>query len=67
MPKAAGAFSAWGMLETDIRHDMAAISFPLTSIDQIAAEQRLLELEEALRRKVAAEGYEPLRSPSPVL
>lgn len=59
IPKAAGAFSAWGMLETSIRHDLAAnFVTPLASIDRAAAERRLNELEGALRDQVGAEGVQ---------
>ena len=62
VPKAAGAFSAWGMLETSIRHDLAAnFVCLLASIDQAAAERRLCELEDALRSQVEAEGVHASR------
>jgi len=49
VPKSAGAFSAWGMLNTDIRHDASqTYIMPLENTDQDSIRERFGELEAGL-------------------
>lgn len=57
VPQHPGAFSAWGMLNTDVRHDLRATHFTLwESADVVDLNNRFGELEAAGARVLAAEG-----------
>ena len=56
VPKAAGAFSAWGMLKTDIRHDVSQTAIiPLAQVDWEAVDRQFEELACSLRDLLAGE------------
>lgn len=60
VPRAAGAFSAWGMLTTDLRHDLSQTF--IVSLDKLRMEdldRAFLELEESLRSLLDSEGVAP--------
>jgi N-methylhydantoinase A len=57
VPRAAGAFSAWGMLTTDLRHDLSQTY--ITSLQKLRIEdldRAFGEIEESLRALLASEG-----------
>lgn len=57
VPKAAGTFSAWGMLQSDLVHDRAeSMLTALESLDWSALDARCTALEDELRAVLAAEG-----------
>ena len=59
VPEVAGAFSAWGMLNTDLRHDASQTYIvPLGSADWKDIESKFLKLGEELRGILSAEGVE---------
>jgi N-methylhydantoinase A len=60
VPRAAGAFSAWGMLTTDLRHDLSQTF--IVSLDKLRAtdlDHAFVELEESLRELLTSEGVAP--------
>jgi len=57
VPRAAGAFSAWGMLQSDLVHDRAeTILMPASELDWEAVDARLAELEAELTSTLIDEG-----------
>jgi N-methylhydantoinase A len=63
IPRLAGAFCAFGMACSDARYD--ASSFLLTELEQSAlprVRQAFLRLEEAVRRKLEDQGFDPGRT-----
>ena len=57
VPNAAGAFSAWGMLKTDIRHDASQTYIvPLSKADWTDVEKRFTTLQDDLTHLLEAEG-----------
>lgn len=57
VPGAAGAFSAWGMLETEIRYDVAQTHImPLKAIDAADLDRRFEAAEAELKGLLADEG-----------
>ena len=60
VPRSAGAFSAWGMLRSDLIHDSAETYLkPLRSVDWEVLERRYAPMEETLRRRLLGEGANP--------
>ncbi|HEY7820421.1 MAG TPA: hydantoinase/oxoprolinase family protein, partial [Vicinamibacteria bacterium] len=60
VPRAAGAFSAWGMLTTDLRHDLSQTF--IVSLDQLRMEdldRAFVDLEASLRTLLDSEGVAP--------
>ncbi len=60
VPRAAGAFSAWGMLTTDLRHDLSQTF--IASLDTLRAEELeriFAELQESVRALLDTEGVAP--------
>lgn len=57
IPDSAGAFSAWGMLETDIRHDRAVTcQASLSQLEPGALEPRFTDLQRELHAVLQEEG-----------
>ena len=57
VPNAAGAFSAWGMLETDVRHDVSCnYTVGLNDLDVSDLVSRYRSLEETLANQLSDEG-----------
>ncbi len=57
VPRAAGAFSAWGMLQSDLIHDRAeTLLQPVDTLDWAALDARFTALETDLGTTLAAEG-----------
>jgi len=57
VPRAAGAFSAWGMLQSDLMHDIAETHIvALAAADWPALERRFSALESELAERMLAEG-----------
>lgn len=57
VPRAAGAFSAWGMLQSDLVHDRAeTILVPAADLDWAALDARFAELEAELAATLVEEG-----------
>lgn len=57
VPNAAGAFSAWGMLETDVRHDISCnYTVGLNDLDVTDLVSRYRALEESLAEQLSDEG-----------
>jgi N-methylhydantoinase A len=57
VPRAAGAFSAWGMLTTDLRHDLSqTFIVPLEDLPGSNLERTFAELERELANLLASEG-----------
>ena len=62
VPRAAGAFSAWGMLQSDLVHDHAETELiPAATLDWSALDTRFLGHEATLAATLRAEGVEPDR------
>jgi N-methylhydantoinase A len=60
VPRAAGAFSAWGMLTTDLRHDLSqTFVVPLEDLPRSHLERTFGELEKELENLLASEGVAP--------
>ena len=60
IPRAAGAFSAWGMLQSDLIHDVAETRIlSLRSVDWGAYDRRFRELEKELAAVLETEGADP--------
>jgi N-methylhydantoinase A len=60
VPNVAGAFSAWGMLQTDIRHDASQTYIvPLSQVDWNDVDRRYKELETKLVELLQAEEISP--------
>ena len=60
VPNVAGAFSAWGMLKTDLRHDVSQTFIePLSKLDWKDFESRFQKLEKDLGLVLAAEEIPP--------
>jgi len=60
VPVHPGAFSAWGMLQTDIRHDYKETLYGFWDLLDLAAlESAFAGLEEKGRRQLLAEGIDP--------
>ncbi len=60
VPRAAGAFSAWGMLTTDLRHDLSQTF--IVGLDKLRAadlDRQFGELEETLKELLTSEGVAP--------
>ena len=60
VPRAAGAFSAWGMLTTDLRHDLSQTY--IVGLDKLRMEdldRAFDEIEESLRTLLDSEGVAP--------
>jgi N-methylhydantoinase A len=56
VPRAAGAFSAWGMLTTDLRHDSSqTFVVALEELDRSTLETSFARLEEGLRNLLISE------------
>jgi N-methylhydantoinase A len=59
VPRTPGTFSAWGMLQTDVRHDFTQnFYFPAAELDPQEIAKVYDELEEEGARELAAEGVE---------
>lgn len=59
VPRTPGTFSAWGMLQTDVRHDFTQnFYFPAAELDPQEIAKVYDELEEEGARDLAAEGVE---------
>lgn len=57
VPQSAGAFSAWGMLQSDLVHDMAETQLaPLEAVDWSLLNQRFQAIESALEARLQGEG-----------
>lgn len=57
VPQSAGAFSAWGMLQSDLIHDLAeTLLAPLDSLDWNALRERFDPMQEALKARLLGEG-----------
>lgn len=57
VPQSAGAFSAWGMLQSDLIHDLAeTLLSPLEKLDWASLRQRFAPMEEALKARLLGEG-----------
>jgi N-methylhydantoinase A len=57
VPQSAGAFSAWGMLQSDLIHDFAeTLLAPLAGLDWAALRERYAPMEEALKARLLGEG-----------
>jgi N-methylhydantoinase A len=62
VPRAAGAFSAWGMLQSDLVHDHAeTVLAPVTALDWAALDSRFAAIEAELGDTLAGEGVEASR------
>jgi N-methylhydantoinase A len=60
VPNSPGAFSAWGMLETDIRHDGSQTYIvPLTKADWPDVKKHFSQLQDGLTRLLQAERVPP--------
>jgi len=60
VPRAAGAFSAWGMLTSDLRHDLSQTF--IVGLEKLRAEdldRAFSQLEESLRELLTSEGVTP--------
>jgi N-methylhydantoinase A len=59
VPWSPGTFSAWGMLQTDIRHDVVRSFYrPLAGLDGTAVSEVLVELQDEAAGLLASEGIE---------
>jgi N-methylhydantoinase A len=59
VPWSPGTFSAWGMLQTDIRHDVVRSFYrPVAGLEETAVGEVLVELQEEARGLLASEGIE---------
>jgi len=59
VPRFPGTFSAWGMLQTDLRHDFTLSFFrPSSTVNQSELEQAFSNLEEEGRESVKREGVQ---------
>jgi N-methylhydantoinase A len=60
VPRAAGAFSAWGMLTTDLRHDLSQTYIVgLAELRMEGLDRAFAEIEESLRALLDSEGVAP--------
>ncbi len=60
VPQSAGAFSAWGMLQSDLIHDTSeTLLKPLAALDWQGLDTRFSAIETALRDRLIAEGALP--------
>lgn len=57
VPQSAGAFSAWGMLQSDLIHDFSeTLLAPLDGLDWKELRQRFAAMEQTLRSRLLQEG-----------
>ncbi|MEX1146749.1 MAG: hydantoinase/oxoprolinase family protein, partial [Sphingomonadales bacterium] len=62
IPRSAGAFSAWGMLQSDLIHDVAETRImPLLKADWTAFDRHFAEQEQELADVLKSEGADPDR------
>jgi N-methylhydantoinase A len=57
VPQSAGAFSAWGMLQSDLIHDLAeTMATPLNTLDWNSVRERFAPMEAELKARLIGEG-----------
>jgi N-methylhydantoinase A len=60
VPLSPGTFSAWGMLQAPLRHDLSRMLYsPLGAVDGATVERAFVELEAEGRSRLVEEGAEP--------
>ncbi len=63
VPKYPGVFSAWGMLQADVRHDaVRTLISPISKVDAAEVGRCFAQMKEELRNTLVQEGMDPDRA-----